>query len=157
MQSIRPHDLASPRHRLSDIQAHGRGQGRVESAALAGARVNQAFRPHARGQGFHVGAGAGARVKQPFAQQLVGRLCVAFQSGGLCGHLFPFQSQPLQITAKLVGQFGARPCTVDILDPQQKTPPFLLGQIVRGDRGIGVAEVQGPVGRGREARDHHCP
>jgi len=47
----------------------------------------------------------------------------------------------------------ARPSAIDVFDPQQEAPAALDGEIVRADRGKGMAEVEPPGRARREAGD----
>jgi hypothetical protein len=71
-------------------------------------------------------------------------------------HFLPVEVQPGEVAPKRIGQLGARAGTVNILDPQQEPSAALPCQIVRDDRGIGVAQVQRSIGTRGETGDGAC-
>ncbi len=66
---------------------------------------------------------------------------------------FEAHAEPGEIVEhrRLVSRLASRP--VQVFNAQQQAPVRLGGKALVAERGIGMAEVQRPVGRGRESQD----
>jgi len=139
-------DIESP----ADVSVGG------EPCRLARAGIHRSVRP-LRYRGVRdCGTRAAAGVKQALCPQALGRSGVSGEPHRLRRHFGPFETEPGEVGAELVGQLGARTDAVDVLDPQQEPACARPRQVMRDDRRISVAQVQRPVGAGGEAGDCHA-
>ena len=141
------------------VRGRGAALGIVGQAA-AGAGIGAAGIAVRRGQrGGDVGAGAEAGIDQavaPAAGRAPRHRARPLATGPAAA---PSQrdAEPAQILEDPVDELGPAAAGVEILDPQQESPPLAApGMAERG--GIGMAEVQ-PAGRrgGEAGGDHRGP
>jgi hypothetical protein len=108
-------------------------------------------RAKARGD---IGAGAEAGVEQAHRAQPVERGVVQREALGLEDDLaVPAQPEPFEIGKDRGDMLGPAPRPVDILDPEQEHAPGRPREIMRLQRGPGVAQMEPPGGAWRESRN----
>ena len=158
---VMPRQRAGERRRIVHRQPPGvrllghppRALDRIEMAARA--RIDRALRPVRRG-GRHgdIGTRAEAGVEQSRGAQRTERGAIGIEPARLADRrLVPVQLEPAQVLEYTLDEAFAAPPRVDVLDPQQETATSCACQIMRGDRGDGVAEMQPSGWARREARD----
>ena len=89
-----------------------------------------------------------ARRLQPLEFALV-----EVESLGLANHLIRLQSQPIQVVADRLVEFGGRALAVGVVDPQDEGSAMLLREQIVVQRGADVADVQPARRRRGEAGD----
>ena len=100
-----------------------------------------------------VGAAAAAGVGEAHGREAPDGVGVERQALGLAEHRpGPGEAEPGQVLLDQGLPFGAGAGRVDVLDAQEEAPE--PAALPRGERGVRVAEVERPRGRGREARPH---
>ncbi len=152
--------VADPRQRRRHVEPPAmrlRKVGRGE--APAGAGIDRPVRAMGGGDaGGDIGAGAETGIEQAVGAQPIQRGVVSRQPVRLEHDLaVPGQPQPVQVAQDRIDMFGPAARAVDILDPQQEASAARAREIMRTDRGKGVACVQPPGRAGGEAGDDHAP
>ena len=123
------------------------GEAAVAAEPVVAGRTAALLRP-----GLHLLARAVAPVGLARAEQRERRLSVRFEVVGLEHDLaVPVEAEPAERGQDVLDQLGAGPLPVGVLDPE----PHLAAGAARlqpvEQRGAGVAHVEVPRGRGREA------
>ena len=158
---VMPCDRPDERHRPVHGKPPGMGlfcHSRCPFAGIemaADPRIDRALGAvRGRGRRGDVGTRAEAGIEEFGSAQRAQRGAIGVEPHRLAhGRFVPGQAEPAQILADAFDERFAAAPGIDILDPQQEGATLPAREIVRRERGEGVAEMQ-PAGRTRrEARD----